>query len=99
MNQQKKINSLYIHIPFCSHLCAYCDFTKLIYNEKFASNYLESVFFELDSYNIDKVKTLYIGGGTYVNSQSSYTGVRYITEYHLDTHLYDNNNVYCMPTI
>ena len=64
MNQQKKINSLYIHIPFCSHLCAYCDFTKLIYNEKFASNYLESVFFELDSYNIDKVKTLYIGGGT-----------------------------------
>lgn len=64
MNQQKKINSLYIHIPFCSHLCAYCDFTKLIYNEKFASKYLESVFFELDSYNIDKVKTLYIGGGT-----------------------------------
>lgn len=42
---------------------------------------------------------LYIGGGAYVNSQSSYTGVRYITEYHLDTHLYDNNNVYCMPTI
>ena len=23
------INSVYIHIPFCSHICTYCDFAKM----------------------------------------------------------------------
>ena len=57
-------NSLYIHIPFCAHICKYCDFTKLFYNERFAKPYLEELFKELDSYHINKVKTIYIGGGT-----------------------------------
>lgn len=60
----KKINSLYIHIPFCTHICRYCDFTKLFYNKKFSEPYLGALFSELDSYNIDKVSTIYIGGGT-----------------------------------
>ena len=59
-----KSNSLYIHIPFCAHICKYCDFTKLFYNEKFAIPYLEALFKEIDSYKIDKVDTIYIGGGT-----------------------------------
>ena len=62
----KKRNSpsLYIHIPFCAHICKYCDFTKLFYNESFATNYVEALLKEIDSYNINKVETIYIGGGT-----------------------------------
>ena len=64
----KKINqtikSLYIHIPFCHHLCHYCDFPKMLYDEKMAFSYLKQLFLELDSYCIDKVETIYIGGGT-----------------------------------
>ena len=60
----KKINSLYIHIPFCTHICRYCDFTKLFYNKKFSEPYLRALFSELDSYNIELVNTIYIGGGT-----------------------------------
>lgn len=64
MKSNPKNKALYIHIPFCAHICKYCDFTKLFYNEKFAKPYLEALFKEIDSYKIDKVKTIYIGGGT-----------------------------------
>lgn len=59
-----KNKALYIHIPFCDHICKYCDFTKLFYNEKFAKSYLKELLKEIDSYQIDKVETIYIGGGT-----------------------------------
>ena len=59
-----KAKSLYIHIPFCEHICAYCDFTKLLTNDKFIDSYMPELYKEIDSYNIDKVNTLYIGGGT-----------------------------------
>ena len=59
-----KVKSLYIHIPFCAHICAYCDFTKLYYNKKFSEPYLRALFSEIDSYNIPKMETIYIGGGT-----------------------------------
>lgn len=64
LKMSKKINSLYIHIPFCTHICRYCDFTKLFYNKKFSEPYLRALFSELDSYNIELVNTIYIGGGT-----------------------------------
>ena len=59
-----KIHSLYIHIPFCNKICDYCDFTKLQYFRKFAVSYLEALKDELASYNIGKLKTIYVGGGT-----------------------------------
>ena len=64
MKKKLKNNALYIHIPFCAHICKYCDFTKLFYNEKFAKAYLQALNKEIDSYKIDKVDTIYIGGGT-----------------------------------
>lgn len=57
-------NSLYIHIPFCEHICPYCDFTKLFYFSKFSKPYLEALFKEIDSYHLRKMETIYIGGGT-----------------------------------
>jgi oxygen-independent coproporphyrinogen-3 oxidase len=62
--RKSKANSLYVHIPFCRDICSYCDFSKLIYLDKWIKPYLCSLFNELDSYHIDKVKTIYIGGGT-----------------------------------
>lgn len=59
-----KAKSIYIHIPFCEHICAYCDFTKLIYNERFAKDYVDVLLYEIDSYSPGKMDTIYIGGGT-----------------------------------
>ena len=58
------IKSLYIHIPFCHHLCDYCDFPKLQYFSFFASNYLKQLEKELENYRINNLETIYIGGGT-----------------------------------
>lgn len=62
---ERKIQSLYIHIPFCEHLCDYCDFTKVQYFSLFAKPYLKELKKELESYHIpNNLKTIYIGGGT-----------------------------------
>ena len=55
---------LYIHIPFCSHICSYCDFAKVIYHEDYVNRYLLSLEKELNSYNIKDITSIYIGGGT-----------------------------------
>ena len=60
----RDIKSLYIHIPFCTKICDYCDFTKLQYFRNFAIEYLKALKDELDSYHIKKLKTIYVGGGT-----------------------------------
>lgn len=59
------IDSIYIHIPFCSHICSYCDFSKVFYNKDLVNNYLLHLKTEMFSLpkNI-KYKTIYIGGGT-----------------------------------
>lgn len=58
-------SALYIHIPFCEHLCDYCDFPKLQYFTNFADRYLISLKQELDSYHITHpLETIYVGGGT-----------------------------------
>ena len=59
-----KAKSLYIHIPFCENLCDYCDFPKLQYFRNFAIKYLEKLKEEIDSYQIGKLDTIYVGGGT-----------------------------------
>ena len=59
-----KPESIYIHIPFCEHICSYCDFTKLFYNQQYEKLYIEALRNEIWSYKTDYVKTIYIGGGT-----------------------------------
>ncbi len=58
-------NSLYVHIPFCAHICAYCDFAKVLYDEKWAFSYVNELKKEIEQYKINnKLKTIYVGGGT-----------------------------------
>ena len=64
MKRMNKVKSLYVHIPFCDSICDYCDFTKLLYNDKFAKEYLENLKRELEDYSPFFVETIYIGGGT-----------------------------------
>lgn len=57
--------AIYIHIPFCQHICDYCDFPKLQYFRIFAEKYLSCLKKEMDSYNLSHaIKTIYVGGGT-----------------------------------
>lgn len=59
------IKSLYIHIPFCSSICSYCDFAKILYNENTVRNYLKALEQELNEhYHNEQIETIYIGGGT-----------------------------------
>lgn len=59
------MRALYIHIPFCKSICSYCDFCKFIYNDNWASKYLDVLSREIDTYyEMDAVKSIYIGGGT-----------------------------------
>lgn len=59
-----KPKSLYIHIPFCEHICDYCDFTKLQYFRNLAILYLPALENEVRKYDIESLDTIYIGGGT-----------------------------------
>ena len=57
--------SVYIHIPFCKSICSYCDFCKFYYHKKWVNDYLTILEKEIkDRYLDEKVKTIYIGGGT-----------------------------------
>ena len=59
------MKSCYIHIPFCDNICTYCDFCKLKYNEDWVNRYLDSLENEIRNYyKGEKIRTLYIGGGT-----------------------------------
>jgi oxygen-independent coproporphyrinogen-3 oxidase len=67
------VKGIYIHIPFCSKKCIYCDFTVFDTNNRFLEElfkeYTDLVCVEIDLrfqeiLNNKDFKTLYIGGGT-----------------------------------
>jgi len=70
----KILNSLYIHFPFCRHLCNYCDFYKTIPQNGSEINSFHKLFedsfekhqnlMESNSFTWAPLETLYIGGGT-----------------------------------
>lgn len=59
------MSSLYVHVPFCKHICSYCDFCKVFYHQKWAWQYLEALSYEIqDKKLLSSYDTVYIGGGT-----------------------------------
>lgn len=65
MKNKNVVKSVYIHIPFCDTICSYCDFCKMIYNKTLVDKYLISLEKEIkNNYHKEKLKTIYIGGGT-----------------------------------
>lgn len=61
---QKRPTSAYIHIPFCTQICYYCDFSKVFIKNQPVDDYLATLIEEVKFYDLPALKTLYIGGGT-----------------------------------
>ncbi|MDE6145218.1 MAG: radical SAM family heme chaperone HemW [Muribaculaceae bacterium] len=56
---------LYVHIPFCRHKCAYCDFYSGPLRGFRAEEYVEALIAEHSVRRLaDRYETIYIGGGT-----------------------------------
>ena len=64
-----KSYSVYLHIPFCRHLCSYCDFNTYAGLEEHIPAYIQALCIEIE-YIADyceqqiPVHTIFIGGGT-----------------------------------
>lgn len=58
------VKHLYIHIPFCKHICTYCDFVRKIPSSEIEVNeYINKIIKEINLFK-NICKTVYIGGGT-----------------------------------
>jgi oxygen-independent coproporphyrinogen-3 oxidase len=61
--------SIYLHIPFCKHRCAYCDFNTYAGQEDSIPAYVDALIREIERVNesagqrVD-VHTIFFGGGT-----------------------------------
>ncbi|WP_416207858.1 radical SAM family heme chaperone HemW [Enterococcus sp. HY326] len=71
MMETKKILqpvSAYLHIPFCEHICYYCDFNKVFLEGQPVDEYIEALLKEIQltkaRFPVEEMATLYIGGGT-----------------------------------
>jgi oxygen-independent coproporphyrinogen-3 oxidase len=58
---------LYVHLPFCSHRCGYCDFVTSVGRLDQHGGYVEALLVELErehAHLADDVETVFLGGGT-----------------------------------
>lgn len=58
------LTGLYVHIPFCSIKCFYCDFTAFSGQGGSVERYLAALEREAGLYPDPAPRTLYVGGGT-----------------------------------
>lgn len=62
------MTAAYLHIPFCDHICFYCDFNKVFLEGQPVDEYIDMVIQEMaimkERHPKEKVETFYIGGGT-----------------------------------
>ena len=62
------VRAAYIHIPFCSHICYYCDFNKVFIEGQPVDEYVDLLVREMQlrakAHPLSPLETLYIGGGT-----------------------------------
>lgn len=68
IKQTTEYRSAYIHIPFCEHICYYCDFNKVFLEGQPVDEYIERLLAEISltlaAYPVKATPTIYIGGGT-----------------------------------
>lgn len=62
------IKAAYIHIPFCEHICHYCDFNKVYLKNQPVGEYLDSLDKEMNLALKDtpasRLDSIFVGGGT-----------------------------------
>jgi len=63
-----RIHSLYLHVPFCTWVCKYCDFNAYAVLEGLIPSYVDALGREVDlagaELPIGPLDTVFIGGGT-----------------------------------
>ena len=57
------VKAMYVHVPFCASICAYCDFTRVKYTSVLFDKWFSKIKEEL-SCVVGNLSTIYIGGGT-----------------------------------
>lgn len=60
---------LYVHIPFCMHICAFCPYCKQVYDKQVCNSYIDDLIREIHLVGGQhpgkkQVTSLYFGGGT-----------------------------------
>ncbi|CUA79950.1 radical SAM family heme chaperone HemW [Anoxybacillus suryakundensis] len=62
------IQAAYIHIPFCTHICHYCDFNKVFLHQQPVDAYIDALIIEMERtferFPTPRLQTVFIGGGT-----------------------------------
>lgn len=62
------IKSAYLHIPFCEHICHYCDFNKVFLKGQPVDEYLKALDQEIrmtvNQFPSGNLETIFVGGGT-----------------------------------
>ncbi|WP_088809017.1 MULTISPECIES: radical SAM family heme chaperone HemW [Listeria] len=62
------MTAVYIHIPFCEHICYYCDFNKVFLEGQPVERYVDLLIQEMEMATalkkLDTVETVFVGGGT-----------------------------------
>jgi oxygen-independent coproporphyrinogen-3 oxidase len=68
LSQQTGTLALYLHIPFCDHKCAYCDFNSYAGQDQLIPAYTDALLRDLVLWREAAaewtVRTIYFGGGT-----------------------------------
>jgi oxygen-independent coproporphyrinogen-3 oxidase len=64
----ERIRSLYLHVPFCTWLCKYCDFNAYAVLEGLIPAYVQALAHEIEvaaaELPVGPLQTVFIGGGT-----------------------------------
>ena len=56
---------LYVHIPFCSAICNYCNFNRGLFDAALKDRYVAALLTEIErSGDGSDADTVYFGGGT-----------------------------------
>lgn len=62
------VKAAYIHIPFCEHICHYCDFNKVFLKGQPVDEYLDALEEEmrltLEKHPAEPLHSVFVGGGT-----------------------------------
>jgi oxygen-independent coproporphyrinogen-3 oxidase len=67
-SEKYMIKAAYIHIPFCEHICHYCDFNKVFLKGQPVGDYLGSLEKEMEIALLETptrhLDSIFVGGGT-----------------------------------
>jgi len=55
---------LYVHVPFCSAICNYCNFNRGLFDADLKTRYVDALVKEIRAANREAADTIFFGGGT-----------------------------------